>query len=478
MLKKFLRVTLPLLLLAPAILTFGQQTSPEFNSDWSVLGKRILTINAIIRVNQIEVARDKNVGTDESDLHDAEAARRFRKAVLDGMPSAKVTWAFSWLALQDSRPNYVELRQQIVEFHRLYGDEITFIPGAFFGPIYNSREQLNRDIHDGLNLVSQMVGEGYRPHAIVAGFLAAENLRFLAEEENIHVAQGTIWSQYGIDNGDGDGSICYPYYPSKEHACKPAQGKPTRGKPGQEKPDQEKNDFIDCVNLDGWTCDFVCARRFGYEEGGNSRLGVGPIETYRNMGAERGLAESLAITATHFDDHIKNNGFGWITVAWELSLVRGCQDYVTDCLTLWLKEIHQRWPDAIVPLLGEFGEAWRHDFADNSALNYHFVQRGTGVAGAHSEPNTEIEWFMNQKFRLALLRDLDNDTEPMVIDFTRYDLKAAEPADPTPDNPTRNWSLVNRINQKHQRSEDQPIRIEELTEEERALIESAVSIKE
>ena len=25
-------------------------------------------------------------------------------------------------------------------------------------------------------------------------------------------------------NGDGDGSICYPYYPSKEHFCKPAQG--------------------------------------------------------------------------------------------------------------------------------------------------------------------------------------------------------------------------------------------------------------
>jgi len=29
------------------------------------------------------------------------------------------------------------------------------------------------------------------------------NLRYLAEEEGIHVCQGTIWSQYGIDNGDG-----------------------------------------------------------------------------------------------------------------------------------------------------------------------------------------------------------------------------------------------------------------------------------
>ncbi len=42
--------------------------------------------------------------------------------------------------------------------------------------------------------------------------------------------------------GDGDGSICYPYYPSREHFCKPAQA---------------DSDFIDCVNLDGWTCDFL-----------------------------------------------------------------------------------------------------------------------------------------------------------------------------------------------------------------------------
>ncbi|MBO7679483.1 MAG: DUF3864 domain-containing protein, partial [Thermoguttaceae bacterium] len=87
-------------------------------------------------------------------------------------------------------------------------------------------------------------------------------------------------------------------------------------------------------------------------------------------------------------------------------------------------------------------------------MNYHFVQRGTGIEGTHSEPNTEIEWFMNQKFRLALLRDTDKDAEPMVIDLTRYDLPAAEPADPTPDNPVRNWSLVNRIYQKRRRSED------------------------
>ena len=65
-----------------------------------------------------------------------------------------------------------------------------------------------------------MVGGGYRPKSVLAGFLDAESLKYLAEKEDIHVCQGTIWSQYSIDNGDGDGSVCYPYYPSTEHFCK------------------------------------------------------------------------------------------------------------------------------------------------------------------------------------------------------------------------------------------------------------------
>ena len=46
--------------------------------------------------------------------------------------------------------------------------------------------------------------------------------------------------QHNIDGGGADGSPSYPFYPSTEHFCKPAQG---------------KSDFIDCVNLDGWTMD-------------------------------------------------------------------------------------------------------------------------------------------------------------------------------------------------------------------------------
>ena len=106
-----------------------------------------------------------------------------------------------------------------------------------------------------------------------------------------------------IDNGDGDGGICYPYYPSREHYLKPAQG---------------SADFIDCVCLDGWTCDFLAARRDGFQGGFNSRLGVGPIETVGNLGTEAGRREMLATTAMHFDQGHALNGFGWVTGIWEV----------------------------------------------------------------------------------------------------------------------------------------------------------------
>ena len=423
------------------------------NGPLKVKGGRFLTLNTVIRVNQIEAARDVNRGSDEAPRHTPETVAAFRDAVSKGFPGARMTWAFSWLALHDERANYAAIRKQVVGYHKTYGDEITFIPGGYFAPMYSSRAQVNRDIKEALLKVREMVGDGYKPKSIVGGFLAAENMRYLAEVEGIHVCQGTIWSQYGIDNGDGDGSISYPYYPSREHGCKPAQG---------------PADFIDCVNMDGWTCDFLCARRCGFEGGFNSRLGVGPIESYGTLGLEKGMAEAMAVTANHFDDAYKRNGFGWVVNCWEISVLSDFKPEVLECLTKWLRNVRQRWPDAQVVTQGEFGEAWRREHPDNKGLDYRFVQRGSGIGG--SETNLEIRWFMNTDFRLAILRDWQKNEDGKVIDFTRYDLPAREPADPTPDKPTRNWSLINRINQKHRRPEDAPVPISALTEEERALI--------
>ena len=430
-----------------------------------LMGNRFLTFASVVRVNQIEVSRNEYKGVDESTVHSPKEARVLREAIEKAWPGARMTWAFSWLALHDERQNYQDLRELIVSYHKSYGDEITFIPGAYFSPMYNSREQTNRDLHEGLKKVSEMVGDGYRPKAVIGGFMAAENLRYLAEEEGIHVCQGTIWSQYAVDNGDGDGSIQYPYYPSREHFCKPAQS---------------EKDKIDCVNLDGWTVDFLNARYPGARriDGINcgSRMGVGPIETVIRLGTDLGVRQMLATTSTHFDQGFELNGFAWVTSIWELSLVEARQLFPfyqgrngIEGLTVWLSEIRRRWPEAQMITHGEFGMLWRDHYKNNDDLDYQFVHRGSGICG--SEPELEIRWFMNKDFRLATLRNWISQSPEKVIDFTRYDLQASEPEDAQPGHPIRNWSLMNRLNQKGTRPQDVPTDIAQLNEEEKKMIQ-------
>jgi hypothetical protein len=415
----------------------NQKTGSKRDIPPSITGHRFLTLNTVVRVNQIEVARDRNEGVDETALHTLENARRFREAIDAGWPEAKITWAFSWLALFSDLENYKQIREYAKQCHSQYGDDVTFIPGGYFANAYNHREQVNRDLHDGLARVSEFMGGGFRSQSVVAGFLSAVNLQFLADSEGIHVCQGNIWSQYAIDNQDGDGSICYPYYPSKEHFCKPA-------------PSQE--DLIDCVNLDGWTCDFLAARREGFKEGFNSRMGVGPIETIGNLGPDVGLRQMIATTAVHFDQGFALNKFAWVTNCWELCLVPSIGHM--ECLTAWLKEIRSRWPDAQCITQGEFGELWRKEFKNNDNINLRFVETGTGIGG--SDKDKEIRWYMNKDFRLAILKDLATNTEN-VIDFTPYTVPAREPADMT-----RRWSLMGVINQKQTRPQDKPIPFREV----------------
>jgi len=412
-------------------------SSAAFAAGASPLSGRFVTHVSIVRVNQIEVSPNHSIGEDEIPDNHPDHIRSRREAFARGCPEGKMIWAISWLALNDSRKQYQDARRLLASYHDRYGDEITFIPGGYFAPMFNTREVNRQTIHKALEMISQMIGGGYRPQCLVAGFMDAENQRHLAEDEGIHVCQGQIWSQHGIDHGDGDGGICYPYYPSREHYLKPAQG---------------PADFIDSVCLYGWTCDFLTARREGFEGGFNSRLGVGPIESVGNMGTVAGRKEMMDTTAMHFDKGHALNGFGWVTGIWEVSIGHD------EDLTYWLQAMRDRWPDTQVMTEGAFGLEWRKHHASNAGLNYRFDAKGTGGPG--SEKNLEIEWFMNREFRLALLHDWTKNSPAMAIDFTRYDLKAEEPQ-----GLQREWSLMNVLNQKGTRPQDKPMRLGQLSPE-------------
>ena len=416
---------------APGMFSSGRGTAIR-----SLRG-RFLTHISLVRVNQIEVTPTRSIGEDEVAENSPGRIRSRRDAFARGCPGGRMTWAISWLALHDSRKEYQEARRLLASYHDRYGDEVTFIPGGYFAPMYNTRDETRQTIHQALAEISLMVGGGYRPQCLIAGFLDAGNQGHLAEDEAIHVCQGQIWSQHGVDYGDGDGGICYPYYPSREHYLKPAQS---------------KADFIDCVCLDGWTCDFLAARRDGFQGGFNSRLGVGPIETVGNLGTVAGHKEMLDTTAMHFDQGHALNGFGWVTAIWEVSIGHD------EDLTWWLQAVRERWPDTKAITEGEFGLEWRKHTPDNADLNYRFDARGTGAPG--SEKELEIKWFMNREFRLALIRDWAKDSPPLVLDFTRYDLKAAEPQ-----GLEREWSLMNVLNQKGTRRQDTPTPLENLSSE-------------
>jgi hypothetical protein len=403
---------------------------------------RFLTHVSVVRVNQIEVTPTRNLGEDEAPLNSPDHIRSRREAFAAGCPNRKMTWAISWLALNDKRQEYQDARRLLASYHEKYGDEITYIPGGYFAPMFDTRKHNQQNIHEALLMIEKMVGNNYRPQSLVAGYLDADSQNYLATEEGIHVCQGQIWSQHGIDNGDGDGGICYPYYPSREHYLKPAQG---------------KADFIDCVCLDGWTCDFLTARREGFQGGFNSRQGVGPIETVEDLGIEPGRREMIDTVAMHFDEGHALNGFGFVTAIWETSLGHDAD------LTWWLREVQKRWPDTQVMTEGAFGLEWRKHYADNSKIDYRFDAKGTGEKG--SEKELEIQWFMNPEFRLALLRNWETNSPRMVIDFTRYDLKAQEPQAPQ-----REWSLMNVLNQKGNRPQDKPVRFEQLPADDRQKI--------
>lgn len=396
------------------------------------LGRR-LTINTIVRRHQIEATRDRSLWDDETELHSATLVERFSDAVRTAVPDASLTWALSWGALTDDSSRYRDIRRTLARIAAEHGDDITFVPGGFFANLYGSRDDVARDISDAVDLLHTRFD---RPTtALVAGFLSADNIAG-ARDLGIRTVQGNIWSQFDIDLQDGDGSIAYPYYPSRRHFLLPGRG----------------DDRIDAVQLDGWTVDLVAARGAGMSSEFNSRLGLGPIETLHRLPREDALRELYATSEAHLNDrNVERNGLGWLTVNYEISEVaRGlAHDPSTlDAWTGWLRGLRERWSDLEVTTIDRFGEEWRRRHPDHEGLAYLLEQTGSGVQG--SRAGETVTWFMNADFRLGIVRSGD---AVDVFDYTAYADAPAEPSELG----DRRWSLLGEINQKQTRPQDRPV---------------------
>ncbi len=440
---------------------------PKFSKE--PLKGRYINFMTGVRVQPWENTRTRSHGTwmEERARHTPEIALKMRKTLAESFPGARMTWGWSWHALVDQAPNYVELRKLMAQFHTQYGDEITFWPGVYFEDKFNTVEQSKKDLHDGLELVSKMVGDGYRPQSVLAGIMSVEIMKFLVENEGIHVVQGQIWSQFNVDGQGGDGGIIYPYYPSRAHYLKPAQGTRT------------DSDFLDVVNIDGWSVDFFAARN----NGGGSRDGIGPLETNGGygLGMDYGTKEMMHVTDVHFNDQaVARNGYGYLPDIWELCIFAWLHPQY---LPNWLKEIRAKYPDVQMLTLGEFGELWRAHNQDNSRINLTFVERGNGMMPSLEEakkinpnyhhrtdlfcPEMEIRWYFNKDFRFATMRNWKENGPLHVMDYTRYNQPYVEPAGNVVD---MHWDLMDLINQKKSRPQDKPKPFTELPTDEQANI--------
>lgn len=406
----------------------------------AAIGRR-LTINTVVRRHQIEATRTRALWEDESELHSADIVERFSSAVRDGIPDAKVTWALSWAALHEDSPRYRDVRRAVARAAAEHDDDIAFVPGGYFANLYGTRDEVARDIADAGRRIADEFG--VTPRSLIAGFLSGENTA-RAAETGISAVQGNIWSQFDIDLQDGDGSLAYPYFPSRQNFVVPGQG----------------DDRVGIPTFDGWTVDLVAARTAGMSQAGaseqfNSRLGLGPIETLHRLPREDALHELHATSDAHLSErNVERNGLGWLTVNYEVAEVaRGLRQdpSILRDWSGWLAGLRDRYPDLAAPTLAGFADEWTRAHPDNSGLRYLLRQEGTGVQA--SRLGERVTWFMTDRFRLGVV---DGDRAPAVFDFTSYEEIPPEPVLPG----ERRWSVLGELNQKRTRPQDEPVPLE------------------
>ena len=107
----------------------------------SALRGRFVTHVSVVRVNQIEVTPTRSIGEDEVPDNRPDHIRSRREAFSLRVPGWQNDMGDQLAgAAMTPGKQYKDARRLLVSYHERYGDEITFIPGGYFAPMYDTRE--------------------------------------------------------------------------------------------------------------------------------------------------------------------------------------------------------------------------------------------------------------------------------------------------------------------------------------------------
>jgi len=155
------------LLAAPHFINPLNAFLPGNQSPLVLNGNRFVTFCIMIRTTPWEVSRDVKLHPrDESEWHTLDGVRSMREAFAKNNPEGRLTWGFTLNALDDKRKNYAGIRDYVVQCQQKYGDEVSYFPG-YFPAMYLPRERVNREMTEAIQIISNFVGNGYRPKAVM-----------------------------------------------------------------------------------------------------------------------------------------------------------------------------------------------------------------------------------------------------------------------------------------------------------------------
>lgn len=381
----------------------------------SLLGRRLFTPVFLLRQWQIEKGKGEHAGEFEEPLVTDERLIELRSMVAACFPKGRVTWSLSRGAILSPGDHWSVIRRRLTEFREQYGDAIVPNPVAGYTVLHRSCAEVEEELFELLDSLANWLGES--PRAVHAWILLARTIERTLERFDLDAVSGQCWSQYGVDHMSMEGSVPYPYYPSRRHFLVP----------GRNKDDQLDVPLLDVISLDPVTARFTRKQHKRF-----CRMGLQLLETvnWKRVGPEHGLQAMQSVARTYLTDNRECLPFSWITTTQELVEMFRHPYSFSSYRSFW-ESLAAEYSDLEVITTADFGRDFKVTYREND-WHYRFRARGSGVGP--SDPETEIAWeFTRDMRRATLTRRRWGRRREQLIDYVDYTQDVREHDGPSSD---------------------------------------------